>query len=402
MAKKVIRQILLIYLTTTGIFLTIFFALWYQKLYEELVVLKGATLRENHRNIVISILNSRFTPIDISAKNIAQSTALKFAIFDAKKIVFSNIDFDLRKAKIELKEGRGICDNKVFFLAPMSADHYFLRHASNEEVNTNDGLQILIQGEDVGKDLFWIRTKVFGFAIMAFCILGLISYILVKIALKPLEDKISTLNRFIKDSTHELNTPLSVILMSIEQLEHQNLGDNAKFTRIKLAAKSLSQVYSDLVFYNFPNTLELNKQELDLKALIEERLEYFKIFFEQKKISLKLNLHQASIFASKNQISKLIDNLLSNAIKYNKKGGEISIELKTGFLSIADTGCGISKPNLKHIFDRYARFNTDQGGFGIGLSLVKKICDDNDIKIICESVENEGSIFKLTWNKNKI
>ncbi|MGQ2542444.1 sensor histidine kinase, partial [Campylobacter coli] len=74
------------------------------------------------------------------------------------------------------------------------------------------------------------------------------------------------------------------------QLENQKLEHNTKFTRIKLAAKSLSQVYSDLVFYNFPNTLELNKQELDLKALIEERLEYFKIFFEQKKISLKLNL----------------------------------------------------------------------------------------------------------------
>lgn len=102
MAKKVIRQILLIYLTTTGIFLTIFFALWYQKLYEELVVLKGATLRENHRNIV-KYLKFSFYSIDISAKNIAQSTALKFAIFDAKKIIFSNIDFDLRKAKIELK-----------------------------------------------------------------------------------------------------------------------------------------------------------------------------------------------------------------------------------------------------------------------------------------------------------
>ncbi|EAJ3814004.1 sensor histidine kinase, partial [Campylobacter coli] len=86
----------------------------------------------------------------------------------------------------------------------------------------------------------------------------------------------------------------------------------------------------------------------------------------------------------------------------NKKGGEISIELKTGFLSIADTGCGISKSNLKHIFDRYARFNTDQGGFGIGLSLVKKICDDNDIKIICESVENQGSVFELSWSAKKI
>lgn len=103
-----------------------------------------------------------------------------------------------------------------------------------------------------------------------------------KIALKPLEDKISTLNRFIKDSAHELNTPLSVILMSIEQLEYQNLGNNAKFARIKLAVKSLSQVYSDLVCYNFPNTLETEKQEFDLRILLKERLEYFKIFFEQK------------------------------------------------------------------------------------------------------------------------
>ena len=66
-----------------------------------MVVLKGATLRENHRNIV-KYLKFSFYSIDISAKNIAQSTALKFAIFDAKKIIFSNIDFDLRKAKIEL------------------------------------------------------------------------------------------------------------------------------------------------------------------------------------------------------------------------------------------------------------------------------------------------------------
>lgn len=93
----------------------------------------------------------------------------------------------------------------------------------------------------------------------------------------------------------------------------------------------------------------------------------------------------------------MIDNLINNAIKYNKKGGVISIILKANFLSIADTGCGISKSNLNQIFDRYTRFNTDQGGFGIGLSLVKKICDDNGIKITCKSVENQGSVFKLNW-----
>ncbi|MGH2267147.1 two-component system sensor histidine kinase DccS [Campylobacter taeniopygiae] len=396
MSKKVIRQILLIYLTTTGFFLAFFFVIWYQKLYEELVILRSSSLREIHRNIVINIINSRFTPIATSAKNIAESSGLNFAIFDNNHTIFNNLKFDFRKAKIEFK-GRGIYDGKVFFIFPMSTDLYYLQYSRNEELTQENGLKVLIQGEDVSKELFWIRVKVFSFSFLAFFVLGLIAYILVKIALKPLEDKITVLNRFIKDSTHELNTPLSVILMSIEQLERKNL-DNNKFKRIKIAAKSLSQVYSDLVFYNFPNTLEDKKEEFDLKNLFEERIEYFRLFFEQKKINLDLKLdNKVMIFATKNQISKLLDNLLSNAIKYNKKNGTIFIKLKDNFFSIADTGCGISKENLKFIFDRYARFNKDQGGFGIGLSLVKKICHDNNIKIVCESIENEGSVFKLSW-----
>ena len=127
-------------------------------------------------------------------------------------------------------------------------------------------------------------------------------------------------------------------------------------------------------------------------------MEFFRLFFEQKKLCLKLDLNTHSLFfANKNQISKLIDNLLSNAIKYNKKGGEIAIVLKENSLVIKDSGCGISKENLMHIFERYARFNEDQGGFGIGLSLVKKICEENDILISCESKEGEGSAFRLEW-----
>ncbi|GAA7232208.1 hypothetical protein HpCK35_14160 [Helicobacter pylori] len=118
-----------------------------------------------------------------------------------------------------------------------------------------------------------------------------------------------------------------------------------------------------------------------------------------KKITLKLDLNQANIFASKNQISKLIDNLISNAIKYNKKGGVIYIISKAIFLGVADTGCGISKSNLNHIFERYTRFNKEQGGFGIGLFWLK-ICDDNGIKITCKSVENQGSIFELGYKED--
>ncbi|EPU7281868.1 sensor histidine kinase [Campylobacter upsaliensis] len=396
MAKKVIWQILLIYLTTTGVFLTIFFSIWYEKLYEDLILIKGENLREIRRTIVVNIANNRFVPLEENAANIAKSARVQFAIFDKEKVFFDNLDLNYTQAKIRLK-GRGVSEGRVFFMAPMSLSEYYLGQ-TKERVENDEGLKILIQGEDVSRDLLLIKLKVLSFALFAFGILGLIAYILVKISLKPMEEKIETLNRFIKDSTHEINTPLSVILMSIEQLERQNLEQSAKFLRIKLAAKTLHQIYSDLVFYNFSHTLSNEKESFDLGVLIKERVEYFRLFFEQKKLCLKLDLNTHSLFfANKNQISKLIDNLLSNAIKYNKKGGEIAIVLKENSLVIKDSGCGISKENLMHIFERYARFNEDQGGFGIGLSLVKKICEENDILISCESKEGEGSAFRLEW-----
>ncbi|EAJ7107254.1 HAMP domain-containing histidine kinase [Campylobacter upsaliensis] len=396
MAKKVIWQILLIYLTTTGVFLTIFFSIWYEKLYEDLILIKGENLREIRRTIVVNITNNRFVPLEENAANIAKSARVQFAIFDKEKVFFDNLDLNYTQAKIRLK-GRGVSEGRVFFMAPMSLSEYYLGQ-TKERVENDEGLKILIQGEDVSRDLLLIKLKVLSFALFAFGILGLIAYILVKISLKPMEEKIETLNRFIKDSTHEINTPLSVILMSIEQLERQNLEQSAKFLRIKLAAKTLHQIYSDLVFYNFSHTLSNEKESFDLGVLIKERVEYFRLFFEQKKLCLKLDLNTHSLFfANKNQISKLIDNLLSNAIKYNKKGGEIAIVLKENSLVIKDSGCGISKENLMHIFERYARFNEDQGGFGIGLSLVKKICEENGILINCESKEGEGSAFRLEW-----
>ncbi|EAK1590782.1 HAMP domain-containing histidine kinase [Campylobacter upsaliensis] len=396
MAKKVIWQILLIYLTTTGVFLTIFFSIWYEKLYEDLILIKGENLREIRRTIVVNIANNRFVPLEENAANIAKSARVQFAIFDKEKVFFDNLDLNYTQAKIRLK-GRGVSEGRVFFMAPMSLSEYYLGQ-TKERVENDEGLKILIQGEDVSRDLLLIKLKVLSFALFAFGILALIAYILVKISLKPMEEKIETLNRFIKDSTHEINTPLSVILMSIEQLERQNLEQSAKFLRIKLAAKTLHQIYSDLVFYNFSHTLSNEKESFDLGVLIKERVEYFRLFFEQKKLCLKLDLNTHSLFfANKNQISKLIDNLLSNTIKYNKKGGEIAIVLKENSLVIKDSGCGISKENLMHIFERYARFNEDQGGFGIGLSLVKKICEENDILISCESKEGEGSAFRLEW-----
>lgn len=416
-AKWVTRSILLIYLITTGIFLAIFFALWYDKLYDELVVDKSKTLRDTHRTIVVSILNSRYTPLEQNCKDINAASNIKFAILDEKNILCSTLSSALKESYIKkLDEERykgkfgGIYKNKIFYTNLMRPSRHFLGkkdeqdeaylyHPGDKHRMQKGYLYTFIEGEDVSKDLLIIRLKVLFFALASFFTIALVSYFLVKIALKPLESKIKTLNAFIKDFTHEINTPLSVILLSIERLEQQYKAlDETKFVRMKLAAKTLSQTYSDLIFYTFPDTISNEEERIVMKEAIAERLEYFKLFFEQKKINVSVNLQSdETIFASKSKINKMLDNLISNAIKYNKKGGSIAVNLKDRILSIKDSGCGIDEANLKKIFERYARFNKDQGGFGIGLSLVQAICKEYHIDITCHSKLHEGSEFVLKW-----
>lgn len=429
-AKWVTRSILLIYLTTTGIFLAIFFVLWYDKLYDELVVEKSRALRDTHRTIVVSILNARYTPLEQNCKDISAAANIKFAIIDEKSMLCSTLSTPLEESKIkalddERYKGKfgGIYKNKIFYTNLMRPSRHFLgarderseplyrldeerehflgknSYKQNEPRKLPRGfLYTFIEGEDVSHDLLLIRLQVLLSALASFALIALVSRFLVKIALKPLESKITMLNSFIKDFTHEINTPLSVILLSIEQLEKQQNIDTTKFVRMKLAAKTLSQTYSDLIFLTFPDTISNEEERIVMKEAIRERLEYFRLFFERKQIALSVDLQgDESLMASKSKINKMLDNLISNAIKYNKKGGSVSVNLKGRALSIKDSGYGIDEKNLTKIFERYARFNSDQGGFGIGLSLVKSICKEYHIEISCHSKLGEGSEFVLKW-----
>ncbi|MCR8687213.1 sensor histidine kinase, partial [Campylobacter sp. 1569] len=214
-----------------------------------------------------------------------------------------------------------------------------------------------------------------------------------------LEMRIRFLNNFIKDTTHEINTPISAILMSVESLERKNNFEEIKaLKRVKIAALTLSHLYSDLTFLNFSQAYEAKKDWIFLKDLIKERMEYFKIFLEQKNINLELILeNNGKIYANKEQFFKMFDNLINNAIKYNVKNGHIKIMLLEQRLIIEDSGCGIAKENLANIFERYSRFNENQGGFGIGLSLVDKICKEHNISVKVESELKKGTKFTLTW-----
>ena len=94
--------------------------------------------------------------------------------------------------------------------------------------------------------------------------------------------------------------------------------------------------------------------------------------------------------------------MLSNAIKYSDAKGLVEISLQNGVLSIKDRGIGISKEEQSNIFKRYQRFNKDRGGFGIGLSIVMAIANENGIKVSIESAKGEGSEFRFDLSTLKV
>ena len=168
-------------------------------------------------------------------------------------------------------------------------------------------------------------------------------------------------------------------------------------TRINIAAKTVSTLYKDLTYLTLEQEKEHEKEEIALKPIIENRVEYFDIMARSKEIRFILSLQHATIYMERRKIVRVLDNLISNAIKYNKRGGEIEIELHENMLSITDTGIGLEKDKIPFMFDRYMRFNQSEGGFGVGLSIVKQITDECGLKIDVKSKIGEGTKMVIRW-----
>ncbi|EAJ5678770.1 HAMP domain-containing histidine kinase [Campylobacter sp. IFREMER_LSEM_CL1846] len=402
-AKRVAWQILSLYLVSIGSILIVLFGIWYAKLIEDLISEYSIKLRQEHRFVILQMEKSRFEPIEKSAKKIAQISNIKFAIFDRTKVYFSNLDLPAQTTFFKSNNANIYNNNTLIYVADINLNSLLLADNQNQSaleiLGDVNRLRVLIQGDDISKELGFIRFKVALAMVLSLIFVSLVGYLILKFALKPLEARIRFLNNFIKDTTHEINTPISAILMSVESLERKkNFEEIKALKRVKIAALTLSHLYSDLTFLNFSQAYEAKKDWIFLKNLIKERMEYFKIFLEQKNIDLELVLEDnGKIYANKEQFFKMFDNLVNNAIKYNIKNGHIKIALLEQKLIIADSGCGIAKENLANIFERYSRFNENQGGFGIGLSLVDKICKEHNIKIKVESELKKGTKFILTW-----
>ena len=259
---------------------------------------------------------------------------------------------------------------------------------------------VIVEIED---DNIWfanIKYKMLFWFLFSFILLLFVGYFIAKLFLKPMRDSIQMLDRFIKDTTHELNTPIAAILSNIQMINKDNIDEKLakKINRIEIGAKTISNIYEDLTFVSLNNQIISNNEKLNFSQILNQRVDFFKSIANSKQIEFILDIKEnVFIVCDIKKLSKLIDNILSNAIKYNKFQGFIKVTLKDKILIIEDSGKGMSKDNLADLFTRYKRFDKSIGGFGIGLNIVSLIAKEYDLKIDVISKIDVGTRIKIRW-----
>jgi signal transduction histidine kinase len=137
------------------------------------------------------------------------------------------------------------------------------------------------------------------------------------------------------------------------------------------------------------NEHSLQKESFTLDTLLKERIDLLKN--NNKKVTFELHVAPKKLYGNKDAFTRILDNLLSNSLKYNKDGGFVKVTLKDGLLYIEDSGVGIQNPS--RVFERF--YKEQERGIGIGLHIVKKLCDEMGIKISLTTTPQVQSCFIL-------
>ena len=189
---------------------------------------------------------------------------------------------------------------------------------------------------------------------------GALSFLFSLYALSPIKESLRLLEEFIKDIIHDLNTPITSILINLKMMEKSEETQS-----IEQSTKAISMLHKNLDIYLKNSKLESEK--FMLSEVIKEQVEFFKPLYDH--LTWKIDIKDRIIYSNKNALSRILYNLLSNACKYNTRNGFITIETKEKQLTISNSSHGIKNP--KRIFERF--YKESERGLGIGLHIVDKL-----------------------------
>jgi len=236
---------------------------------------------------------------------------------------------------------------------------------------------------------------------------------------KKLEEIDKMKDDFISMASHELKSPLTAIrgyvelltdILSKGTLEQENKIQQQKYLKnIDISVNRLRTLVEDLLDVSRieQNRLPIALVETDLAQIVLEIADEMKILANEKGLEIKKNIaNVAKVSADPERLKQIVVNLLSNAIKYTLKGTveiQISENEKSVFLTVADTGLGISAKNMEKLFSKFYRVKTEHtagiSGTGLGLWIAKEIAQKMGGDLTVESIEGVGSHFTLILKK---
>ena len=253
-----------------------------------------------------------------------------------------------------------------------------------------DGGYILVTKDKIHyqETLLEIKIYIIFIQVLLLALFAILSYFLSVRALKPMQEAITKLDNFSKDLIHDLNTPITSILLNMKLLDAKDeFRDNKPLCRIKRSVEDIGELHNNLTVLLQEETMIIREENI-FDIVNEVVLTHKKIY---KDISFEVEKTELFEKINRDAFKQVIVNLISNACKYNKKSGYIKVYTKNRTLYIEDSGVGIQ--NTENIFERSYKEHTS--GHGIGLDIVKRLCDAMQMKILVASTLGVGTTISL-------
>jgi len=302
-----------------------------------------------------------------------------------------NILSDMRICNFDLK-----CEKFKIDFVPAGQKSYLKLYQNENHLYTQfpisgakkNVLEVRFLKKDYEKALWEIKSFLLLEYIVVILVVMLFAAAFSYFSLAPLRNSLRLTQEFVKDILHDFNTPLSTLRLNASMLKRE-IPNNDKLQRIEKSIFSVLQLQSHLRSYL--NNDKSKKEFFKLREILKENISILEKNYPN--LQFYVDLDECDVNTHKDALLRIIDNLISNAVKYNKKDGSIRIIYKKNqkILEIKDTGRGIKNPSK--IFDRF--YKEQERGIGIGLNIVKKLCEELGISVSVESKLGEGSTFYL-------
>ncbi|MFT7002849.1 MAG: two-component system sensor histidine kinase/response regulator [Sulfurimonas sp.] len=212
---------------------------------------------------------------------------------------------------------------------------------------------------------------------------------------------LSEQDQFLKNAIHEIHTPLAVIITNIDLLRLQG-NENESLNSIEAGARIIQNSYEDMTYLMKHDRITEHIISINSVEFIRDRINYFNCIAKVNELSFSLRTghpNLPNVLFSELKLSRLVDNTLSNAIKYSKRPSEISVTIglqkENIFFEVRNYGPVIL--DKKKIFERFYREEKQKGGYGIGLSIVGQICQEEDVAVQVSSTLARGTSFRYIF-----